>query len=380
MRVLMLNYEFPPLGGGAGNACYYILRELSSRNEIEVDLITSSSDRFIQEQFSPNIRVFRLDVGKRGKNLHYQGWGDLLQYVWKARFLANKLVKEQIYDVTHAWFGIPGGLVAVGLGVPYVVCLRGSDVPGYSDRMKWLERLGMTMIHTAIWKRADTMLALSEELRTLALKSWPRGDMGVIRNGVDTERFRPLKGRSSSDVMTFLYVGRLIPRKGVFDLIHAASRLPAKSKWKIVLVGEGPDGDSLKKLVRSLGLHKRVVFTGMVGHNRLVEYYQAADVFVLPSHHESMSNAQLEAIACGLPVIVTKTGGTLLSVDGNGLLVEVGDLDSLVGALLRLLEDRSLRREMGKRSREIALTLNWESVAEEYFKVYTSVMGHTASH
>ena len=101
----MLNYEFPPLGGGAANACQYILRELAKR-DIEVDLVTSSAmNRFETENFSTNITIYKLAVGK--KNIHYWTQREILTYSWKARRFAKKLIKEKRYDLCHTFFGIP---------------------------------------------------------------------------------------------------------------------------------------------------------------------------------------------------------------------------------------------------------------------------------
>src|SRR3989344_4881417 len=132
-RVLVLNYEFPPLGGGAGNATYYLLKEFAKYPDLEIDLVTSSVDTFRVEKFAGNITIHFLNIGKRG-NLHYQTNQKLLMYSWKSYWYSKKLMEEKEYDLCHAFFGIPCGYVAMMLRLPYIVSLRGSDVPFYNKR------------------------------------------------------------------------------------------------------------------------------------------------------------------------------------------------------------------------------------------------------
>ncbi|MDP3964090.1 MAG: glycosyltransferase, partial [bacterium] len=132
-KVLMLNYEFPPLGGGAGNASFYMLKEFSRFENLTIELITSSVAKFKIEEFSPRIRVHYLDISKNG-SIHYQSDADLLHYSWKAYRYSKKLLKQSTFDLIHAFFGIPCGFIASHLQLPYIISLRGSDVPFYNPR------------------------------------------------------------------------------------------------------------------------------------------------------------------------------------------------------------------------------------------------------
>ena len=102
--------------------------------------------------------------------------------------------------------------------------------------------------------------------------------------------------------------------------------------------------------------------------------YGASDLFVLPSYFEGMSNALLEAMASGLPVVVTNTGGTDELVDGNGLVIEAGDQDGLARAVIELLTDEKKRQVFSKRSRENAIKFSWENVARTYMDAYKKVI------
>jgi len=123
----MLNYEFPPLGGGAATACNNLLREFEKNKNIKIDLITSSPDKYYKEKMGDDLLLYRLDIGKGSDNGHYQKHMDLLRYSFQSFFYARKLMKKTDYDLVHAWFGIPAGFVAMLLGKTYIVALRGMD-------------------------------------------------------------------------------------------------------------------------------------------------------------------------------------------------------------------------------------------------------------
>jgi len=138
MRVLMLNYEYPPIGGGASNATYYLLKEFAIRRNIEVDLVTSSPNtKFKKEELGDNIVIHKLPIGK--KKLHYWTQREILAYSKRAYKYIKKLMQIKKYDVTHAFFGIPSGAIAYLFKkeIPYVVSLRGSDVPGFNKRFSF---------------------------------------------------------------------------------------------------------------------------------------------------------------------------------------------------------------------------------------------------
>ena len=172
----------------------------------------------------------------------------------------------------------------------------------------------------------------------------------------------------ASEAVRLLYVGRLIPLKGVGVLLSALAGL---SNVTLTVAGDGPEAERLAGLAGEYGMSVR--FHGNVAHEELPELYRAHDAFVLPSRNEGMSNTVLEAMASGLPVIVTDVGGTAELVEGNGVVVPVDDEGALRGAVVALRDDLGKRGEMGERSREIALEYSWEKVAEEYLALYGEV-------
>lgn len=173
---------------------------------------------------------------------------------------------------------------------------------------------------------------------------------------------RPVDAEGS-DRPLVLYVGRLVPEKGVFDLLTAASR--AASDPRVRIVGRG-DEAAVRDAAADLGLADDVAVVGGVAHDELPAHYRAADVFCNPSHYESFGMVNVEAMACGAPVVTTATGGITeyASDDENALLVPPARPDRLAAALDEALDDPDLRDRLGAAGRETAEDYAWERQAE----------------
>lgn len=363
-KVLILNYEFPPLGGGAGNATYYLLKEFAKMPGLEIDLVTSSVNEYKVERFAVNITVHYLNINKNN-NLHYQSGRDLIAYTVKACFYSRRLKKNKKYDVCHAFFGIPCGLIAMFLGVPYIVSLRGSDVPFYNKRFYWPDKLFFQHLSRVIWKRATAVVANSEGLKQLALKTTPGLIINVIYNGVDTEQFYPPENKVLGYKIKLISTGRLIERKGYRYLIEA---LKDNDQVELTLIGDGNLAEELKELAVNNNVH--VNFTGMVEHDDLPHYLQEADIFVLPSFNEGMSNSVLEAMACGLPIITTDTGGSKELVRDNGFIVDKASEIALKSAIDFYCNNKGNIKIHGEASRKIAKEMDWSEATSEYRSYY----------
>jgi glycosyltransferase involved in cell wall biosynthesis len=373
MKILILNYEFPPLGGGAGNATYYLLKEFSKNKNVEIDLVTSSTGKYKEENFSKNVKIYYLDIGKNNKNLHSQSRRQLIKYSWKAYKLSKKLQKTKKYDLTHAFFGIPCGFIAMALKIPYVVSLRGSDVPFYSEKYKYLDKLVFKRLSKIIWKKAKKVIANSSDLRDLAYQTYSKKKIEIIPNGIDIEEFKPReKPKEFQGSFNIISTSRFTQRKGVIYLLKAFKEIAEEfDKAKLILIGEGEQEDEFKQFVKDNGLQQKVFFKGLVSHDKIAKEYNKADVFVLPSFNEGMSNSLLEALASGLAIISTDTGGAkdLISKE-NGFIVKKGGAKPIKKVLEDITKNSEKLEKMKEISRRKALELSWEKVAGSYFKFY----------
>ncbi len=379
--LLMLNYEFPPLGGGAGSATYNMARDLQKRGH-RVDVLTAREKGGQAYEMIDGVRVFRVPSFRLG--IHEAGIRGAASYLIFARIKLADLVQRNHYDLMHYYFGLPTGVLSlyshIKCGLPYVVSLRGSDVPGYDmnrARLPSFHRL-LKSTRRQIWHNAGAVVANSNSLRELALDVDGDCSIEVIPNGVDIERFAPSPSRSGNDgPLRILCVSRLIPRKGLATLIHAVAEL-RETDIVLEIIGTGELEGDLRALVESLKLQRRVHFSGFVGQADLAGRYRSADVFVLPSLSESCAMALLEAMSSGLPVIVSNVGGNpeIVCHEENGLLFQPGSSADLAAVLRKLVEAPALRVQMSKTNvKKIHEQHAWCQIARRYEGVYRRVLG-----
>jgi len=369
-KILMLNIEFPPIGGGTGNANYFMLKEFEKNPKIEIDLVTSTMGNHVDvEKISTNITIHKLSVNKK----YYQFWraSELLLWAWKAYWYSKKLMMKKKYDLCHCWLGWPSGIIGFLLRkkIPYIVGLRGSDVPGYNSRTKLLDKLLFKNLSIVVWKYATKITANSRRLTLLAYKTYKKRAIHLVYNGIDIRKFRS-NHTNTDKTINFLYVGRLIKRKGVKYLITAFKQLCDKyDHCRLYIVGSGPEEEFLKDFCLKYGIEEKVEFKGLVMHNDILPIYEQSHVFVMPSLEESLCNAVLEAMACGLAIISTDTGAAEL-LEQNGFVVQAGDPASIKHALMEYASNPDLIEQHGRQSRKIALQLDWSKTSDQYYHLY----------
>jgi glycosyltransferase involved in cell wall biosynthesis len=389
LRVLILNYEYPPMGGGAGHASSRLAGILAASG-CRVDVVTSGLKGQPPVARIDGVRVFRVRSLRR--SIQDCGLLGAATYVACAQPVVKRLLRDQRYDVLHYFFGLPTGALSLCTPgadrVPSVISLRGSDVPGYDAGSASL-RLAHALLRPLtrrIWRSANVVVANSRGLRDLAQPLLPGKPIGVIPNAIHGEAFSPNGAAShrngSADAIRLLAVSRLIGRKGLEDLFRAMTILK-DDRVTLTVQGWGRDGDRLRALAVSLGIDRRVTFAGFKPRDLLPAVYQAADIFVLPSHSESCAMALLEAMACGLPIVATSVGGTAeLVQDGvNGCLVPPESPQALAGALARLIAAPALRRAMGARNVQLVRdSYTWPAMASRYLNVYRQAIARRHGH
>jgi glycosyltransferase involved in cell wall biosynthesis len=377
--VLLLNYEYPPVGGGAGVATAALAQGLAARGA-EVHVLSTDPGPGVP---LPAERVLGLTVHRlrcRRTALHEANMRDAASYLVAALPAAQRLVKRVRPDVAHLFFSLPTGLLLPlfrAHRVPTVISLRGSDVPGYDPFNAGLQRAHRLLrpVTRSIWRGADEVVALSHSLRQLAAETDPSLHCSVIPNGVDVELFRPAaRPRQPGGPVRCVTVARLVERKGIDDLLHALARLE-RGRYHLEIIGSGPAEPALRELVARLELRAEIRFVGALDRAGVAERLRAADLFALPSRAESFGNVFAEAMATGLPVVGTAIGGIPEFVqDGrHGLLVPPRDPGALAAAIRLLGEHPVLRSTIAARNRAHAVThLSWEAVTQRYLAVYAT--------
>jgi glycosyltransferase involved in cell wall biosynthesis len=367
MRILVINSEYPPIGGGAGNACANISRCLASLGH-EVNVLTAHYNDLPYLETHEGVAVHRIFALRRRQDR--SGALEQLAFIASASIKSLTLVRQIHPNVTLAFFGMPSGAVAwllrVVYKIPYIISLRGGDVPGFRpyDFKTFHKLIGPFL--RIIWRQASTVIANSNGLHDLARAFDSRIDIPIIPNGVDVTRFDA--GDRDWSTAQILSAGRVVYQKGLDLGLRALAQLKAFD-WEWRIAGDGPLMDGLRSLAHELGIAERVTFLGWQSREEMAKDYHQANLFLFPSRHEGMPNAVLEAMASGLPVVATRIAGSEeLVVDGvTGVLVKPEDVDSLRDGLRRLIVDEAMRRQMGQASRQrVEQEYSWDMVARQY--------------
>jgi len=194
--------------------------------------------------------------------------------------------------------------------------------------------------------------ARSQAMRLSDPSHWEK--MDVARLGVDTARYSPQPRRAPGKAFHILCVGRLVAAKGQHVLVEAARRLAAQGRdVRITLVGTGPGEAGLREAIDRAGLDSRIALAGALNQEQVRELYARADAFVLPSFAEGIPVVLMEAMASGVPCVTTRITGIpeLIQNDDEGLLVAPSDIDTLVVAIARLMDDPQLRARIAAGAR-----------------------------
>ena len=373
MKLLLVCYEYPPIGGGAGNALAFLAREFAAAGD-EVCVLTSAFRDLPRVENAGGLTVRRVPAWRRRADRCTPA--EMLVFLLSASWAA---VRAGRFDATLAFFGIPcgpvGWLLRVLRGVPFVIALRGGDVPGFQPYdLGWHHRLLAPAIRF-LWHRASAVVANSTGLQTLAARFAPELKIGVIPNGVDLARFTPATTTRAAGPVELLFVGRLVHQKGVDVLLAALALLPATASFRLTLIGDGDARPALEAQARSLGT--RVVFAGWRDRAALPETYRAADIFVFASRDEGMPNVLLEAMASGLPAVATRIAGNedLVRDGESGRLVPVDDPAAFAAALAPLLADVEMRARFGRTAREIVERgYSWRVAADAFRELLSTTI------
>jgi phosphatidylinositol alpha-mannosyltransferase len=229
-------------------------------------------------------------------------------------------------------------------------------------------------IFEPLMRRVRIRLAVSEAARRTVSPHFP-GDYEIVPNAIDVDRFAspaPRPPGMQPNQRHVLYVGRLEPRKGVEHLIQAMATLqPARNDTRLVVVGDGPDRESLEGAARDAGI--AAIFAGRVPDSELPGYYQSADIVCSPAlGDESFGLVLLEAMAAARPIVATRIAGytELLDHTGSARLVDAGNAQALARGIIEVLDDSDKARDMGARGACAVRKYDWSAIAGRLESIY----------
>lgn len=337
LKVLILNYEFPPLGGGASPVSYEIAKGLVGIGH-SVTVVTMGYKDLPKYEEIDGIKVYRVKCLRSKKEICHP-W-EQLSYLLSANKFLKKHLKTNSYDINHTHFIIPTGRLALWLKkkykLNYIITSHGSDVLGYNKRFA---KLYPFLIKP--WKKyireAKVITTPSQFLQDEIKKITQEGKFVVIPNGIDKDKFKPLEKENK-----VLVVARLFVNKGIQDILDALKGIDL-GDWRVDIVGDGPYKEFLINKTKENGLEEKVTFHGWIDNkcDKMKELYGKAKVFISASYFENLSIVLLEALASGCYVITSNVGGNPEVVEKENLF-EKGNIEELHFKIINIIHNKNI--------------------------------------
>jgi glycosyltransferase involved in cell wall biosynthesis len=365
MKILVLCYEYPPLGGGGGRVAKTVAEALVARGH-DVCVQTAGMRHLAPRGLIGGVEVFRTHGFRRREDRC--SVPEMGLYCATSFLPTLRHIRAWKPDVIHAHFAMPTGVLAWAAhqltGVPYVITAHLGDVPGgVPEQTDRLFRL-VGPLARKVWRRAAAVTAVSSFVQTLAERAYGRSVTRIL-NGIDLSDAKPPSALHEPRKLVF--VGRLNPQKCPVFLIDVLARLTS-SAWHLTLIGDGELMPDVRRQITTHGLEARVTLTGWQRAPEVQRHLTDADIFLMPSSSEGLPVAAVEALKHGLAIVASDIPGVHdVVVDGvNGLRLPVQQLDPWVEKLRDLLARSDTLTAMKRAGAEKAREFDLTAIASQY--------------
>lgn len=374
MRILVVIYEFPPIGGGGGRAAYDICKDLVARGH-EVVVLTAHMQGLPFEEIQDGIGVVR--IRSLRKEAFRATFTVMLAYIISGLWAGLGLVHFYRPEIIHAHFAVPSGALAWALsfltGIPYILTAHLGDVPGGVPEKtgRWFRWL-MPFTYP-IWKHARRIVAVSEYTRQLALKHYPV-EILVLPNGADVKHLAPAEIKLKHPVR-LVFAGRFVHQKNPLAIIQILARIK-DLEWQCAMLGDGPLFDEVKVEIRRNGMEDQFDLPGWITPQEVLDWFSKSDILLMPSLSEGLPVVGVQALAKGLALVVSDIGGFVDLVDAgkNGFLIEADDLIKFEEALRILILNPNHLLNFRKLSLQKAREFDIANIAEKYQSMFQEIL------
>jgi glycosyltransferase involved in cell wall biosynthesis len=376
LKILVLCYEYPPIGGGGGRVAAQVAASLARRGHA-VRVVTAGMRHSPRREMHDEIEVVRPFSFRRREDTCTVP--EMALYLMTGLFPILREARNWRPDVVHAHFAVPTGPLALAAklltGAPYVLTAHLGDVPGgVPKQTDHLFRLVGPLVKP-VWRHARRVTAVSRFTAELAARAYGIEAI-VIPNGVRPIESPQLRVHSPRRIVM---AGRLSVQKNPLLAIKALA-LIRDLDWSFEVIGDGPLGPDMRALAEKSGIGSRVILHGWIPNAQVAEFMAGADILLMPSLNEGLSMVAIEALQHGLAIVASQIGGMqdIVEEGRNGFLCELspGAFAQKLGALLA---DGSRLEGMRRASRQKAGDFDLEKTVAAYEAVLreSSLAGST---
>jgi len=382
MRILVINYEYPPIGGGGGFVTRDICENIVSRGHI-VTVVTSHFRGLPKQEMVNGVNIIRVPVFSR-KKIEVAGMASMLSYFPLSVFETMKHVRTNDYEILNTHFAIPSGptgyVLSKLLQLPNVLSIHGGDIfdPSKSlspHDMPILKPIVRTMLNTA-----DRVVAQSSDTKKNAYLYYnTKRPIDIIPLGIKKPDFTK-KCRADfnldPDEIIICTIGRLVKRKNIEETVAILSELKNRYRFKFLVIGDGPERGNINELAKQHGLGSNFQMMGNVSDELKFQLLSLSDIFLSTALHEGFGLVFLEAMAAGIPVVCYNRGGQndFLENGKTGFLVKFGDKKQFKAKVSEIIDNKSLRFSIGSYNKKVIKKYYIEVCAEKYISLFDKVI------
>jgi glycosyltransferase involved in cell wall biosynthesis len=374
-KILMLNYEFPPVGGGGGYASKQLAKGFIA-NGYQVDLVTGWMRNLKRFEKVDGINVFRVQTfGRKERATANNVY--MATYLIFGFFKGVQLCLKNKYQFINTHFVLPTGPLGFILGKIFklnnIVSIHGGDIYDPSKKSSPHRSPSLTKVNNFLLTQAKKVVAESSDTKKNAEKYYIF-DNKVFTIPLAYEKFEfkkiSRKELNLKDEKIYLIsVGRMVKRKGYKYLVKTLERLP--KNVNTIILGEGPEKENLLKLAKKLKVENRLILPGFVSEEEKFQYLDNADIYVLSSLHEGFGIVLQEAMQVGLPIVATNNGGQVdfVKEGKNGFLVKPENSKLIAEKIKEMIKNDNLKNKMSQKNKKEIDKFGIKEIAENYLKL-----------
>ncbi|MFH1559587.1 MAG: glycosyltransferase family 4 protein [Patescibacteria group bacterium] len=377
MKILIINHEYPPVGGGGGVFCRDLAQQWAKLGH-KVDVITSNARGLKNKERIGGVNIYRIFAGWRS-DFQKARFLNLFLFMVNGSFFSSWLFLKKRYDLVNTHFAVPSGpigwIIQTIFRSPNILTLHGADIYDPSRLMSGHRFFLIRWAVAMLINKSTCTIASTREIKNRANQYFKiRKNIKIIPLGFNpssapVNSLNPPKNYESGGPLKLITTSRLVKRKNLPLLLQAIAQL--KKQVSLTIIGAGPEEKNLKQKIKTLGLKNQIKFLGSVNENLKYRELAAAHLYISTATHEGFGLTFLEAMHCGLPVIASDSGGQtyFLKDKFNGRFFKSQDLSDLVSKINFFLKNPAVIPEYGQNNQKESRNFHIEKIAKKYLSL-----------